>query len=121
MPAVSGGRTSSTVSFAGARADTTDAAGNWSIDQASTFIPCAALGSADCVVAAEDIDGAANGGPYPPVQVVLDLTQTVPGSAGWDQGTWEQHAVDIVMDDAVEYGPPIARMPQPKPATGLDD
>ena len=108
------------VSMAGAGADTTDAAGNWSIDQQSTFIPCAHNNTTDCLVAAKDIDGAANGGPFPSVEVVLDLTQTEPGSGNWDLGTWEQHAVEIVMDDAVKYGPPMARMPRPKPPTGTD-
>jgi putative lipoprotein (rSAM/lipoprotein system) len=103
------------VSFAGARPDTTDASGNWVIDQQHVYIPCSSGGSPDCFVVAVDIDGGANGGPYPVAQQALDPTQTEPGSGGWDQGTWEQHAVDIVMTEAVEYGPPIARAPEPKP------
>lgn len=101
------------VAFGGARADTTDAAGNWAIADESILIPCVFAGAAACTVAASDLDGAANGGPFPTVEVTLNLTQTEPGSGNWDQGTWEQHGVDITMDDAAEYGPPRARRPAP--------
>ncbi len=107
------------VSFLGALADTSDAAGAWSLDGQHGYIPCVDGGPTDCEVVATDIDGPANGGPFPPVTVTLDLTQTVPGNGGYDQGTWEQHNIDIVLDDAVEYGPPVARMPEP-PAQPVD-
>lgn len=101
------------VALAGARAATTDAGGNWSIADENIYLPCVGNGATACAVAASDIDGAANGGPFPTVEVALNLAQTEPGSGHWDQGTWEQHGVDIEMGDAAEYGPPRARMPAP--------
>lgn len=76
--------------------DTTDAQGNWAIDENSAYIPCSD-GHDDCLVEAEDIDGPANGGPYPTTSVVLNLVQTTPGSGSWNVGTWEQHGIDIVL------------------------
>ncbi len=76
--------------------DTTDAQGNWAIDQNSTYIPCSD-GQTDCLVEAEDIDGPDNGGTYPTASVVLELEQTEPGSSTFDLGTWEQHGLDIVL------------------------
>ena len=101
------------VALAEAQADTTDANGHWSIAQDGAYIPCIISSTTACTVAASDIDGAANGGPYPTVDVTLDLAQTAPGSGYLDLGTWEQHGVDITMTDAAEYGPPLARRPPP--------
>jgi len=107
------------VAFNGAGADTTDAAGAWSIDREYAFIPCAMISEADCTVAAEDIDGPANGGPYLPNQTLLDLIQTDPGSGSWDLGTWEQHGISITLTEvAAEYGPPPAKMAAPPKRTG---
>ncbi len=92
-----------TLSGASARADTTDAAGQWGFDLMVDGTPC----TDGCQAVATDIDGPDHGGPYPPAAVPLDLTQTEAGS-GWNQGTWEQHGLDLVMDDAAEYGPPPA-------------
>ncbi len=97
------------VSFDNTWADTTDAEGRWAIDREHTYIPCVTNPLADCLLDAEDIDGPDGGGFYPPTQVTLDLTQTEPGSGSFDQGTWEQHDIDVVMTDAVEYGPPVAK------------
>lgn len=99
------------VALATGPADTTDADGNWAIDAQGVYIPCADGGAA-CIVEATDIDGAANGGPFPAVEATLDLEQTAPGAGYLDVGTWEQHGVDIAMDDAAEYGPPRASLPQ---------
>ena len=98
------------VVFNGGVADTTDATGAWSIDADHVFIPCAGGHANSCEVTANDIDGPDNGGHYPSVKVVLDPDQTDPGDGGSDQGTWEQHGVDIAMDIAVEYGPPVAKV-----------
>lgn len=98
------------VALAGGPADTTDAGGSWAIDAQGVYIPCA-TGDSACAVVASDIDGAANGGPFPAVGMELDLAQTAPGSGADDVGTWEQHGVDIAMDDAAEYGPPRAGRP----------
>jgi putative lipoprotein (rSAM/lipoprotein system) len=81
-----------------ADADTTGVDGSWTIEEDYAFIPCAD-GSTDCTVEATDIDGPANGGPYQPTEVILDLDQTDPGSGSYDLGTWEQHGVDIVLDE----------------------
>lgn len=101
------------VAFADGGTDTTDSLGKWAIAAENIYIPCANHGTTACTVAASDIDGAANGGPFATVEMPLSLTQTEPGSSYYDQGTWEQHGVDIEMRDAAEYGPPLARMPAP--------
>ncbi len=87
--------------------DTTDAAGRFDLE-ASGVRPCPLDSDGVCTVKAADIDGPANGGPYPVATAPLDLQRTVPGSGSWDLGTWEQHGLDILMDDAAEYGPPPA-------------
>lgn len=101
------------VAFAGGRADTTDALGDWAIAEENIYIPCVSHGTTSCTVAASDIDGAANGGVFPTVEVTLSLAQTEPGSGYFDLGTWEQHGVDIEMSAATAYGPPLAQMPAP--------
>jgi len=85
------------VTFDYAEFDTTDAEGTWALNQENAYFPCANGGQAHCTVEAEDIDGPANGGPYPPSEVVLNLVQTEPGSGSWDQGTWEQENIEIVL------------------------
>ena len=87
--------------------DTTDAAGRFDLE-AQGALPCLLEGGGVCVVEANDVDGPANGGPYPAATAPLDLVQTAPGNGAWDLGTWEQHGLDILMDDAAEYGPPPA-------------
>lgn len=99
------------VSFNGAVADTTDSNGAWSIDRDNVYIPCTDENQDPCEVTATDIDGPDNGGPYPTLRIPLDLDQTDPGDGGYDQGTWEQHGIEIDVDPAVEYGPPVAKMP----------
>lgn len=101
------------VAFAAGAADTSDGGGAWSITADDIHIPCAGDGARACTVVATDIDGAVHGGPYPSVETTLHLNRTSPGQGSWDQGTWEQHGLDIAMDDAVEYGPPRARGPAP--------
>lgn len=86
------------VTFAGARPDTTDAQGNYTIEDTVSSIPCSD-GQRPCLVRAEDIDGPANGGPYEPVEVEADLAQTAPPNGSWDLGTWEGYDVDIVLDE----------------------
>lgn len=107
------------VSFLGAGADTTDTLGKWSIDQEYAYLPCVVNSGAECTVNVVDIDGPANGGPYPGEQVLLDLIETEPGSGSWDLGTWEQHGIAITLNEfAAEYGPPPARMPAPPKRPG---
>lgn len=101
------------VAFDGAGTDTTDAGGNWSLAAEGTYVPCIDSSTPACAVTATDIDGAANGGPFPAVEATLDLEQTAPGSGYLDLGTWEQHGLDITMTDAAEYGPPLARRQRP--------
>ena len=108
------------VSVVGAGADTTDAGGKWSIDEDQAYIPCVSTDQNDCILQAKDIDGPDNGGPYPTAQVLLDLVQTEPGSGAFDLGTWEQHGIDVTMTDAVEYGPPQAKVPRPHPPSDGD-
>ncbi len=96
------------VTLQGAVADTTDAAGRWSIASEHVFLPCALNPGSPCTIAATDIDGPANGGPYPPTETQLDLVRTRPGSGTFDLGTWEQHGIGIVMTEGVDYGPPPA-------------
>lgn len=108
------------VSFEGAGADTTDALGAWTIETGQALVPCI-IGGTDCSILATDIDGPANGGPYPPAQQPLDLEQTEPGDGRWYYGTWEQHGLDITMTDAVEYGPPCAEARQPEPPGAADE
>jgi hypothetical protein len=98
------------VRFEGSMPDTTDADGNWEINQDHAYIPCAFGNGVTCTVVATDIDGPDNGGPYPPAPFLLSLVQTDPGSGGMDLGTWEQHGIDILIDPAVEYGPPPAKV-----------
>lgn len=107
------------VTFPGAGVDTTDAQGNWSIDNEQVFLGCTMDDQVDCSVIAKDIDGPVNGGPFPSSEVVLDLVQTKPGS-GWNTGTWEQHDINIEMIDAVEYGPPMARVKPPESSSKED-
>ena len=108
------------VTFPGAGADTTDTQGNWSIDQDRVFITCIEDDQTECIINADDIDGPDNGGVFLSSQVALDLVQTKPGS-GWNTGTWEQHDISItMMTDAVEYGPPVARVEPPVPPTEAD-
>jgi putative lipoprotein (rSAM/lipoprotein system) len=83
---------------------TSDASGKWSLNGVG-FNSCVADSQITCGLVAKDVDGAANGGPFPPTLTVLDLEQTAPGG-GWSLGTFEQHDVKIVMEDvAIEYGP----------------
>ena len=83
---------------------TTDESGKWSLGEVG-YNQCIADSQLTCGLVATDVDGAANGGPYPPSMVVLDLEQTAPGG-GWDMGTYEQHGLRIVMEDVyIEYGP----------------
>lgn len=93
------------VSFDYAVADTTDALGNWAIDRGGVYFPCDLENENECTVQAEDIDGPANGGPYPPAETGLNLEQTEPSSGSFDLGTWEQHGIDIVMRDAKKRQP----------------
>ena len=81
-----------------ATADTTDAAGAWSI--ADTRPPC----NDDCTVTTYDLDGPANGS-YPSRQVPLDLARTEPGDGRWYQGRFEQHDVEIELDAEPDRGP----------------
>lgn len=106
------------VSFAGARPDTTDAAGTWAIDEENASFFCVLNDQEDCLLSARDIDGAANGGPYFAPDMVLDLVRTRPGSGSFDIGVWEQHGIDVVMDEGVEYGPPVAKVRPPQPPSG---
>lgn len=83
---------------------TTDESGTWSL-AANGFNACVTDSHLTCGLVATDVDGSANGGPYPPSMVVLDLEQTAPGH-GFGVGTFEQHDIRIVMEDVlVEYGP----------------
>jgi len=102
------------VTMAGAGSDTSDAAGEWAIDNDHAFIPCVEDPVTACKVVAEDIDGPDNG-IYPDMEHVLNLVQTEPGSGHLDLGTWEQQNVDIAMEVFVEYGPPVAKVPEPEP------
>ncbi|RKZ19914.1 hypothetical protein DRQ50_01095 [bacterium] len=108
------------VSFHNTGTDTTDARGIWSIDRENAFINCVTNDQQACVLTVRDIDGADNGGPFPTADVLLNLVQTEPGSGSFDLGTWEQHGINIVMSDAVEYGPPVAKVELPAPPTGDD-
>lgn len=63
-------------------------AGEWAIDE--TRFPCAAA----CSLAADDTDGALNGGPYAARVVPIAPTRTE-DSDGWFEGTFEQHGIDI--------------------------
>ena len=103
------------VTMAGAGSDISDAAGEWAIDNDHAFIPCVEDSLTSCKAVAEDIDGPDNGGPYPTMELNLNLVQTEPGSGNWDMGTWEQLGVNFIMDIAVEYGPPVAKVPRPGP------
>ncbi len=87
------------VAFMEGQADTTDAEGNWAINEDGAYLPCSFDDVIECTVAARDIDGPANGGPYPATELDLDLEQTEPSSGYWNLGTWEQHDVDIVLSE----------------------
>ena len=101
------------VEMSGFGSTTTDASGKWLLDEVG-YSSCVEDDKLSCGLEAKDVDGPANGGPYPPSLVVLDLQQTQPGS-GWNLGTFEQHDVRIVMDDvAVEYGPQCATAKRPE-------
>lgn len=88
------------VSFMEGQSDTTDAQGSWDINDPNVYFPCTMDDEADCTVAARDIDGSANGGPYPAAEMDLDLVQTEPSSGSWYLGTWQQHEIEIVMTEA---------------------
>lgn len=66
--------------------DTTDRAGRFDLE-AFGALPCLLDGGGVCVVEASDVDGPANGGPYPTATAPLDLAQTAPVSGSWDLGT----------------------------------
>jgi putative lipoprotein (rSAM/lipoprotein system) len=85
-----------------------DSLGNWSMENVG-FDACVVDTQIACGLVATDVDGIENGGPYPPTLVGLDLEKTKPGG-GFDQGTYEQHDIRIVMEDViVEYGPQCAK------------
>jgi hypothetical protein len=87
---------------------TSDSLGEWSMQNVG-LDTCVVDTQTACGLEARDVDGIANGGPYPPTLVLLDLQQTVPGS-DFSLGTWEQHDIRIVMEDVVvEYGPECAK------------
>ena len=87
------------VAFSGARPDTTDAAGNWSIDDSGALLACVNDPYAPCTLDVQDVDAPDNGGSFQPEQVELDLVQTQQGS-GWNQGTWEEHDIRIVVTES---------------------
>ncbi len=85
------------VSFVNAAPTTTDASGNFSINQENVYVPCAESSGSSCSIEARDVDGEDNGGDHVTVEMELDLDQTDPGAGSYDQGTWEKHDVEVSM------------------------
>ncbi len=97
------------VAFEGDVADTTDAAGHWSIE-ARGSVPGVCVDDVDapCMIAAHEV-GFPDGNIYFPYRESLDLVQTQPGGNIFDLGLWEQHDIRVVLQaNAVLYGPPCA-------------
>lgn len=74
----------------------TDNEGEWNID--STTFPC---WDDECELLVEDIDGPDNGGEFQDKTVDLNLQQTEDGS-GWNDGTFEEHSIEIVVEEVVD-------------------
>jgi putative lipoprotein (rSAM/lipoprotein system) len=86
------------VAFEGVYTTTQTAAdGTWSIDADGE-----GLCMPNCEVTATDTDGAGNGGTFETTTVQVTLTNTVPGSGTWDEGTWA--AQDVAIDMAAAAG-----------------
>lgn len=56
----------------------------------------------ESILEVEDIDGTDNGGEFSDKTVELTLTQTEDGDGDWDEGTYEQHDIDIVLTEETE-------------------
>ena len=69
----------------------TDADGHWAFDYEGDSQPVEVSGT--------DIDGDTNGA-YDPATVPLSLEQTAEGKDSFDNGTWEQHDVQIALEPA---------------------
>jgi len=54
----------------------------------------------DCEIVAEDIDGRENGGLFTKKIITLEPEKTEKGSSVWDEGTFEQHDIEIRMEKA---------------------
>jgi putative lipoprotein (rSAM/lipoprotein system) len=51
-----------------------------------------------CSLKVFDVDGDQNGGTFEDKTVPLTLTKTARGSGRWDEGTYEQHDIQIELD-----------------------
>ena len=70
-----------------------NAEGEWSIY--TEEFPC----GVNCQLEVADVDGEENGS-FESKTVTLRLQHTDSGSGSWDEGTYEQHGIEIVLDES---------------------
>lgn len=72
-----------------------DSDGNWIIESSERFC------DDDCYVTALDIDYEENGF-FQEKEMALDLVKTAESDGRWDEGSFEQHNIEIVMEEIKE-------------------
>ena len=71
---------------------TTDAQGRFSFEK--NLFPC----GNSCQLKVRDVDGEDNGGKFKDKDVQLSLKQTAKGNGNWDEGTFEQKDVEVLLE-----------------------